>query len=719
MDFKSFTNKISFGAGFCVLLTASVITVIAVLNLRSNMLQSAEDESIAVARAKVASIESSLNVEVQVASTLAHTLSAVKDNAILLDLRRDMVRGILRITLEKNPHIFGIYTCWEPDAFDYDDATGRLGVYAYQGADGDVEFLSLLQMNERAPGGVPGEWYSRPKKFKKGYLSEPFTTSILEEQKTITTITEPILANNTFYGVVGVDIDLDFLHELLDTNGGSSLGEKIMVITNRGMLASVSWDRNLIGQSLEAVHTDTEEDLALIQEGRETIAVMDRYFEMYIPIMIADTGTPWAVNVLAPLDKINAQAGKAMWKMIFIGIIGVVLALLVIRYMAMEMTGPLSSVVVLAGSLAKGDLTKRLNIKRDDEIGELSSALDESCESLSDMISDIRANAEMQAGASHEMSSVSSQLAATSEEMSAQSESVAGATEEMSASITSMASASEEMSVNIQSVSSTAEQMSQNMNTIAASIEEMSTTVEDVALSARDGSVIAQQAMEMSGTATMTMEVLGKAAKEIGEVTNLIKRIADQTNLLALNATIEAASAGDAGKGFAVVANEIKELANQSGQAANEISKRVEGVQGNTEQAVESIIGITDIIQRMNESSKVITTSVEEQTSTTLEISDSVQQATGGVNNIATSIAELARGANDVSKSAAEAARAVNEVSANIQGLSKAAGETNNGAQQVNSTAGELSRVAAQMRDLAARFKVITEELDTEDPTIG
>ena len=112
--------------------------------------------------------------------------------------------------------------------------------------------------------------------------------------------------------------------------------------------------------------------------------------------------------------------------------------------------------------------------------------------------------------------------------------------------------------------------------------------------------------MQMSQSATDTMNVLGKAAKDIGEVTALIKRIAEQTNLLALNATIEAASAGDAGKGFAVVANEIKELASQSAQAAEDIARRIEGAQSNTEEAVRVISGISDVIDSINESSAVI-----------------------------------------------------------------------------------------------------------------
>jgi len=716
MDFKSVKNKISLGAGICVLVTAFAITLYSAVSMRSSMMKGAEDVTAAVGHTKVSSIESSINIEIQVANTLAQSLSAVKDEEILLDLERQMVRGILRIELEKNPHIVGIFTCWEPNAFDnddennsnaeYHDATGRFAPYLYQNELGETVGFALLSDPQRAPEGVPGSWYTTPRETGNVYVSDPLERNIQGNTTFIITLSVPIINNGKFYGVVGLDMDLAFIQQLVDGTDTEDFAGQILVITNNGMLAGVTDRPELVGRHMEAVHPDYAEDLAQIQQGRGIREVMDDSLEMYMPISLGDSETPWSVNLLVPLDTFVSAATTAMWKMLFIGLVCVVLALFLIRYIVDGVVGQLSRVADLASSLADGDLTRRLNISREDEIGSLAKALDASCISLSDMIKDITSNAEMQASASQEMSSVSSQLAATSEEMSTQAESVAGATEEMSASINSMASASEEMSVNIQSVSSTAEQMSQNMNSIASSIEQMSTSIEDVALSARDGSIIAQQAMEMSGSTTITMDILGKAAKEIGEVTSLIKRIADQTNLLALNATIEAASAGEAGKGFAVVANEIKELANQSGQAANEIAKRVKGVQANTSSAVDAIASITDIIQRMNESSAVISKSVEEQTSTSIEISDSVQQATSGINNIATSIAELARGANDVSKSAAEAARGVTEVSANIQGLSRAASESNSGAQQVNTTAMELARIAAQLRELAGRFKV-------------
>lgn len=316
--------------------------------------------------------------------------------------------------------------------------------------------------------------------------------------------------------------------------------------------------------------------------------------------------------------------------------------------------------------------------------------------------SEIAANLASQA---EELSTVSNTLLSSSEEMSAQSNNVSAATEEMSANINAMASAAEEMNVNTQTVSSASEQMSQNMSNLAGAIEEMSTSMNTIGDNAKQGALIASDAMKMSGSATETMNVLGSAAKEIGKVTEVIKRIAQQTNLLALNATIEAASAGEAGKGFAVVANEIKELANQSAQAAEDITQKIVGVQGRTDQAVKVINEVSGIIEKLNKSVDVISNLVEEQAKAANDMSSNVAQANQGVSNITVSIKEVAQGTTEMSRNAGEAAKGANDVSANISQVKTASGNTSANASQVNSSAGELSKLAGELNQIVAAIR--------------
>ncbi|MDY6954243.1 MAG: methyl-accepting chemotaxis protein, partial [Thermodesulfobacteriota bacterium] len=409
-----------------------------------------------------------------------------------------------------------------------------------------------------------------------------------------------------------------------------------------------------------------------------------------------------------PEKDIMSDVRRIAWTSIGIAAVGTVVIVLIGLFISVNITRPVSQAVAGLKDIAEGegDLTTRLEVGSHDEVGELAQWFNTFIQNLQGIVKDIAGNAKGLNTSSSDLSSLSAQMASSAEEMTLQSDGVAGAAEEMSANINTIATATEQMSANVQSVSSTAEEMSQNVNAVASSIEEMSMTLSDVASSAREGSDVAGKAMEMSNAALETMNVLGRAAKDIGEVTALIKRIAEQTNLLALNATIEAASAGDAGKGFAVVANEIKELANQSAQAAEDIAKRIGGVQTNTEEAVKVIADISGVINKINESSMVITNSVEQQKLSANEISGNVHQTSTGINNIASSIAEVAKGANDMARGAAEAAKGVTEVSSNIQEVSRAAGDSNRGAQQVSKASKELATVATVLQNLVNRFKV-------------
>jgi methyl-accepting chemotaxis protein len=368
------------------------------------------------------------------------------------------------------------------------------------------------------------------------------------------------------------------------------------------------------------------------------------------------------------------------------------------------LTSATQNIADIAATIASGDLTVQIELRSERDT--LMLALKDMVTNLHSVIEKIQSNSDTLSSSAEQLSSISNMLASGSEEMTAQSETVASATEEMSANINAMASAAEEMSVNAQTVSSTAEEMSHNMSAVASAVEEMTMSMDEIGKQANDGSQVAAKAITIADEGTSAMNTLGEAAKAIGEVTEVIKQIAEQTNLLALNATIEAASAGDAGKGFAVVANEIKELANQSAKAAEDIAKRIEGVQGNTQDAIKVIGEVSSIINKINESVLVITHSVEEQTKAANEIASNIGEANNGANNIATNINEVAIGATDSSKNAGEAAQGANEVSRNIQGVSLAAQEANKNAQQVNDSAVNLAQVANELQDMVGKFKL-------------
>ncbi|MCC6127302.1 MAG: methyl-accepting chemotaxis protein [Pirellulales bacterium] len=434
------------------------------------------------------------------------------------------------------------------------------------------------------------------------------------------------------------------------------------------------------------------------------------------------------------LDAIRSLTQYTRWLMVAVPLIGILAGVVLAAVIARSIVEPMSRGVEISAAVARGDLTRRIGLTQRDEVGQLACAIDSAAAAFGKIVKEIQDTSQNIGGAAGELSSVSHQMLAQSEEMAAQANSVAGGTEQMTANVNTMAAAAEEMSMNVLAISSASEEISVNVGTISAAAENAARNVtavsgairesteafEAISQDAREGSTIANKALAMADGANATMQGLDHSAAEIDKVTEAIKMIALQTNLLALNATIEATSAGEAGKGFAVVANEIKELAHQSAKAAEDIARKIEGVQANSREAVRVIGAVQDIIRTLNESSGRIAAAVEKQSAAAKISTGNLGEAGKGVEHIALSIAEVAKGAgdmsrnageaaqgaSDVSRNAAEAAKAVGDISRNIHGVSQAARDNTAGAQQVNSAAERLAAIAGQLKQLVGRFKI-------------
>jgi len=398
----------------------------------------------------------------------------------------------------------------------------------------------------------------------------------------------------------------------------------------------------------------------------------------------------------------NAKAGS-ITLLAVMGLFSVIFGI----FMTNSITNPLNKVIEALKKGENGDMRARVEIaERKDEIGIVAKNVDGFFIEMQEVIRDINKSSNTLASSSEELSSVSRQLASNAEETVTQSNSVAGTSEQMSVNIKSMASSAEEASINANEVAGAAEQMSTNMNTIASAVEEMSASISQIASNTGAVRKIATEATGKSADATDVMGKLGLAAKEIGQVTDVIKKIADKTNLLALNATIEAASAGEAGKGFAVVAGEIKELANQSAQSADDIARRIEGIQNGTNNAVAVIQGVSDIIISINQSIESIASYVDQQTKATNEIANNVAQANAGAKRVSGAISEVAKGAHNVSTNANEASNGAHNVSSNAIGMSDAAKESATGASHVSQAAHSLAQIAEELKVMVNKFKV-------------
>ncbi|HMF49841.1 MAG TPA: methyl-accepting chemotaxis protein [Candidatus Saccharimonadales bacterium] len=347
------------------------------------------------------------------------------------------------------------------------------------------------------------------------------------------------------------------------------------------------------------------------------------------------------------------EARALAWRrwMLIAGISAVGLALFLSFSLARYITGPLGRIVTLLQiAQGEGDLTKRLDVGRQDEIGEMARWFNIFVEKIRGIVTSIGQHAQVLAASSTELTMSATEMRETGEQTAIEAQEAAGIAEEVVG----------------------------HVRTATGAAKEMNDCILQIAKQTADSVTIAGQAVSIVSETNVTIEHLGNSSAEIGNVLKVINSIAKQTNLLALNATIEAARAGEAGKGFAVVANEVKELAKQTAVATQDIGRKISAIQTDSKDAVGAIQHIGDVINQISEITSTIAGAAEE------------QRATSG---------EMTRSLNNAHVESAKVARLISD---KVMSRTR---QTADGLTAVLQTSEELAQMATELKNLVGQFK--------------
>ncbi|MCP4697400.1 MAG: HAMP domain-containing protein [Gammaproteobacteria bacterium] len=481
-------------------------------------------------------------------------------------------------------------------------------------------------------------------------------------------------------------------------------------------------------------------------------------------LYLYDPQYPWILSIEIEQSEADELVMEQIKSSVASAVAVLVLVLLISGFMLNKMIAPLLRLMAAIREIAGGgkDFTRRISVGSQDEIGKLGYWFNLLLDELQKIIQEIVTQTEYLFKTANELTETSDKvafhshsvkeqtisIAAASEQLTANIATIAAATEQASTNITAVSAAVEELSANIKSASTAAEESSVNMgqtfnnvaqiseriNDVSGSAESMSSTLTAIADKTKEAIDISNEASNSAEGTLKTMNKLEQMTGKIGQVVKLIDSITSQTNMLALNAAIEAASAGEAGKGFAVVAAEVKDLAQQTAEANNEIAQQVEGIQKQTSEALNYSQLINNVILRVAEINQSIGMDVDQQSHVAVDISKAVEsiadnskdsvkkieESTHGLGDIthsvseaslairesAKNLAEGAAGIKEIARSHTENAKTAGDVNKNLQGIQQAVGEIDGRAAHTLQRAQGLNKIATELKQFVSLFKI-------------
>ena len=616
-------------------ITVALVTLRAAALQKEVSLQYAEQ----LAGTQAAEVATRLEGALYTARSMAQAFQGLKAaNAA----NRAAADGLMKSVLEGNPEYLGVWTVWEPNAFDGEDAryagtaahdaTGRYIPYWNRGSAG----IAVEALVDYEKPGI-GNYNLLARDSGEDTLMEPYAYKIGDKDVLMTTVAVPIKVGGKVVGVTGVDLTLDKFQgevekiRLFDTGYAS-------LISHTGMYVADVDAKNLsqdIGRAPEATAAK-----AAILAGQRHIShgFNDRLgalaTSIYVPVQIGATKTPWSFVTTVADDKLLAGTTEVRNQALVVGAIGILVVMLGLntllnRLVLRPIGGEPAKASEIAAQVAKGDLTGRIDLASNDATSMLSQ-LKNMQTSLVQVVSAVRSGSESVATAS-------AQIAQGNHDLSARTESQASALEQT-----------------------------------AASMEQLSTTVQQNADSARHANQLAANASsvavrggEVVGQVVATMKGISESSHRIADIIQVIDGIAFQTNILALNAAVEAARAGEQGRGFAVVASEVRSLAGRSAQAAKEIK-----------------LLITDSVQQVEQGYSLVNTAG----STMSDVVSSIRRVTDLMGEISASSLEQATGVGQVNEAMVQMDQVTQQNAALVEQMAAAASSLQSQAQELVQT---------------------------------
>ncbi|XOV78125.1 MAG: methyl-accepting chemotaxis protein [Aestuariibacter sp.] len=701
--FRSIKKQINVASGISLGAAITVMVVVGVVfgnNLYRNASETTSEYAEQLIGESLKRVASDLNVVEQTISDAVRITQDMASNQIYLlesgkmaQFSRDDTSDYVRHMLASNSNLLGAYITWEKNRIDSDTnytaenishstSDGQFAPYWTRAANGtlDVRPASMASAyngtTPNARGVRGGEWYLCSAENLKSCVSDPAVWDVQGKPTLMTSITSPIVWQNNLVGLAGVDLSMSFIQQLIEkVNKNIYQGAgRLKLISYHGYIIADTRAPQAVGEELD--NTEWQTLKSHIQAGQEQLSHSDTAIELLLPLKFKQVEKPWSVVLTIPtevalqqVEQLNTHlkndfsvslTGQLISGLV-VGLLGFAMVFIVSKQIASPVRR--ASQLVSELSQSEGDLTKRIRVKTDNEIGQMSTHLNSFLDKTHNIVKETCDKVTQMRRASE----FSKELSAKTQNSVARQEKELS---EVSSAVEDTSKASHEVANNC---ANTADSAQDALEIITQCEKNLVETVSDMKTLTKN--------MHVSSELVDSLE---KATGGINQIVEVIQAISEQTNLLALNAAIEAARAGEHGRGFSVVADEVRNLANRTKESTIEIHTLIESLTENSAKVVETTHRGRELCEANMDKAQESQKQLQKVVVTTKQISDA---------------------SNSIAAAVEEQNQVTTIISTNISNINEAVRQVSDFARENNQHNQELDKLTREVEATLKQFK--------------